>query len=367
MVYIITVVSTQRFRVLIKQTNRESDTVELSERKEKILSAIIERFISTGEPVGSKFIASALPVAVSPATIRNEMAFLSEKGYLDQPHTSAGRVPSDKGYRYYIDRLLQSYAPSDADMFRILSRIDHSEGDSDAVIAQGCEMLAEMTGCAAAVSSPDPEGAVIKNAQLVPVSPKSAMVLVTTTAGVLKNRIARVEREIDYATAELFYNTVSANFTGIPAGAVTAAKIQSVTASLGEKALELMPLLVSFYECVRAAAESTVTVKGHSNLLETPELRGSAPEIIELLNSEDAVKRLLQTHTDAPVELSIGTENEFTCLRGAAVIRAGYRSGNGRGGTAAVIAPTKTDYAKVIPLVKYISGVIGGVLTELSE
>ena len=353
--------------MLIKQTDRESDTVELSERKEKILSAIIERFISTGEPVGSKFIAAALPVTVSPATIRNEMAFLSENGYLDQPHTSAGRVPSDKGYRYYIDRLLQNYAPSDADMFRILSRIDHSEGDSDAVIAQACEMLAELTGCAAAVSSPDPEGAAVKNAQLVPVGPKSVMVLVTTTAGVLKNRIARVEREVDYATAELFYNVISAHFTGAPAGGVTAAKIQTVTASLGEKALELMPLLVSFYECVRAAAESSVTVKGISNLLETPELRGSAPEIIGLLNSEDAAQLLLKMRSDAPVELSIGTENEFACLRGAAVIRAAYQSGSGRGGTAAVIAPTKTDYAKVIPLVKYLSGVIGAALAELGE
>ena len=341
--------------------------MELSDRKEQILSAIVERFIATGEPVGSKLLAAMLPLSVSPATIRNEMASLSEKGYLDQPHTSAGRVPSDKGYRYYIDRLLQNYAPSDADMFRILSRIDHSEGDSNAVLSQICEILAELTGCAAAVSSPDPEGADVKNAQVVPISRNSAMVLVTTTAGVLKNRIARLDREPDYDMLELFYNVVSANFTGVPLSAVTAAKIQSAAASLEEKALDLMPLLVSFYECVSAASESTVTVKGHSNLLNVPELRSSAPEILDLLNSEEALQRLLRTTTDAPVELSIGTENVFPCLRSATIIRAAYKPGGGRGGTVAVIGPTKSDYARIIPLVKYISGVTGAVLTELSN
>ena len=341
--------------------------MELSDRKEKILSAIIERFISTGEPVGSKFLAAMLPMTVSPATIRNEMAFLSEKGYLDQPHTSAGRVPSDKGYRYYIDKLLKNYAPSDADMFRILSRIDHSEGDSNAILSQIGDILAELTGCAAAVASPDPEGSDIKNAQIVPVSRKNAMVVVTTSAGVLKTRIARLENEIDYATVELFYNVISSHFTGMQASAVTAAHIQSATASLGEKALDLMPLLVSFYECVAAASESTITVKGHSNLLHIPELRGSALEIIELLDSDEAAQRLVRMTTDAPVELCIGTENEFGCLRNATLIRAGYKAGEGRGGAVAVIGATKTDYSRIIPLVKYIAGVTGAVLEELGE
>ena len=341
--------------------------MELSDRKEQILSAIIERFIATGEPVGSKFLAAVLPLSVSPATIRNEMAYLSEKGYLDQPHTSAGRVPSDKGYRYYIDRLLQNYAPSDADMFRILSRIDHSEGDFNAVLSQICEILAELTGCAAAVASPDQEGAEVKNARLVPVSRKNVMVLVTTGAGVLNSRIARLEREPDYETMELFYNVISANFTGVPVSGITAAKIQSVAASLGEKALDLMPLLVSFYECVSAAAESTVTVRGQANLLHVPELRASASEIIELLSNEEAAQRLLRMSSDSPVELSIGTENEFGCLRGAAIIRAAYLPGEGRGGTVAVIGPTKSDYSRIIPLVKYIAGVTGAVLAELGD
>ena len=176
-----------------------------------------------------------------------------------------------------------------------------------------------------------------------------------------------MEKEPDYETMELFYNVVSANFTGIPIDGITAAKIQTVAASLGEKALDLMPLLVSFYECASAAADSTVTVKGQSNLLHVPELRGCASEIIELLNNEEASQRLLRMSSDSPVELSIGTENEFGCLRGAAIIRAAYRPGGGRGGTVAVIGPTKSDYSRIIPLVKYIAGVTGAVLGELSD
>ena len=341
--------------------------MELSGRKEQILSAVVERFITTGEPVGSKLLAAMLPLSVSPATIRNEMAYLSEKGYLDQPHTSAGRIPSDKGYRYYIDRLLQNYAPSEADMFRILSRIDHSEGDSNEILAQICEILAELTGCAAAASSPDPEGSRIKSARLVPVGKRNVMVLVATDAGALKSRIARLEREPNYETTELFYNVVSAHFTDVPADGITTAGIQSAAASLGEKALELMPLLVSFYECASAASQATVTVRGQSNLLRIPELRACASEIIELLNDGEAAQRLLQIASDAPVELSIGAENEFGCLRGATIIRASYRPGEGRGGTVAVIGPTKSDYPRIIPLVKYISGVAGAVLGELGD
>ena len=173
--------------------------------------------------------------------------------------------------------------------------------------------------------------------------------------------------EPDYETMELFYNVISANFTGVPVDGITAAKIQSVAASLGEKALDLMPLLVSFYECASAAGESTVTVRGQANLLHVPELRADASEIIELLSNEDAAQRLLRMTSDSPVELRIGAENEFGCLRGAAVIRAAYKPGEGRGGTVAVIGPTKSDYSRILPLVKYIAGVTGAVLGELSD
>ena len=338
--------------------------LELSERKENILSAIIERFILTGEPVGSKFLAATLPLTVSSATIRNEMAFLAEKGYLDQPHTSAGRIPSDKGYRYYIDKLLHNFAPSDSDVFRILSHIDHSEGDSDRILSQVAEVLAELTGCAVIATTPDAEGSVIKNIQIIPVSKKTAMTVVTTSSGALKSRIARLEKEPDYSLLEIFYSTAAANFIGRPLTEINTATIQSVASSLGQTALELTPLLAAFYDCIKACTDTDFIVKGHSNLLNSEELRNHAVDMIELFGDSDALKNMLKFRSDSPVELRIGTENIFSCMRNAAVIKAVYEVNGSRGGMIAVAGPTKMDYSRIIPLVKYISGITGQLLTE---
>lgn len=338
--------------------------MELSERKENILSAIIERFILTGEPVGSKFLATALPVPVSSATIRNEMAYLAEAGFLDQPHTSAGRIPSDKGYRYYIDRLLRNFAPSDSDVFRILSRIDQTEGDSDRIITQIADVLAQLTGCAVIASFPDAEGSVITNVQIMPVGRKNAMTVVSTSSGVLKSRITRLEKEPDYELLEVFYNVAAANFLGKAVTEIGTATIQSVAASLGEKSLELTGLLVSFFDCVKACAETGYAVRGQSNLLGFAELKNSAADIMELFGDAEAIPELLKMHTDSPVELRIGSENLYSCMRSAAVIKAAYTVNGQPGGVIAAAGPTKMDYSRIIPLVKYISGVAGSLLTE---
>ncbi|MBE6716237.1 MAG: heat-inducible transcription repressor HrcA [Ruminococcaceae bacterium] len=341
--------------------------MELSERKELILSAVIERFLTTGEPVGSKFLAGMPNVSVSPATIRNEMALLSDMGYLDQPHTSAGRIPSDKGYRYYIDKLLQNFSPSDGDVFRILSSIDHSEGDTVSVISQICDVLSAVTGLTAVAVTPHSENGVITGTKLIPLSSKSAMVVVSTSAGVTKSRIARLGCEIDYPLMELFYNVTAANFTGVQSSALNSAKLQTAASSLGERSLDIMPLIVTFFEAALEASGADAVVKGHSHILSSVELAQDAVQIIELLRNKNTVTALMEADTDSPVSLKIGSENEFSCLRRAAVIKAVYKVGEDAAGCLGVIGPTKTDYSRVIPLVKYISEVAGSILEQMAQ
>ncbi len=341
--------------------------VELSERKEKILSAIIERFLTTGEPVGSKFIVDVLTFPVSSATVRNEMAYLSDMGYLDQPHTSAGRIPSDKGYRYYIDRLLRNYSPSDADMFRILSSIDRSEGDSVGLLSQLCGTLSTVTGLTAVAVTPHSERAVITGTQVVPLSTKTAMVIVRTSAGVTKSRTAKLEVDPDYELVELFYNVTGANFIGVQAAEFTTAKLQCAAAALGEKSLDIMPLIVSFFEAALEASGADVIVKGHDYLLSSSELSSTALEIMELMRNKNAAAHIMETGDGEALELSIGAENEYQCLRHAAVIKAPYKAGEDAGGSIGVIGPTKTDYSRVIPLVKYISEIASAILGEVTD
>lgn len=337
----------------------------LSERKEAILFAIIEHFISTGEPVGSKFLAATLPEAVSSATVRNEMAFLANEGFLDQPHTSAGRIPSDKGYRYYIDRLLRNFAPSDSDVFRIMSSVDRTEGDAGTIISQTAEALSKVTGCTVAASTPAAENAVIKNIQLIPVTKRTAMLLLNTSAGTLKNRVTRTDSDIDYSTLELFYNATTSNFSDRPAAEITKAAIQSLTVSLGERALDLAPLLAAFYDCASASTECETIVKGQANLYGNPETGADASVIISLLEDPEKVGALLKTeHPENAVELKIGAENTFSCMRRAAVVKSAYKVGDTTAGTMAVIGPTKMDYSRIIPLLRYVCSETGKILTD---
>lgn len=341
--------------------------MDLSARKELILSAIIERFITTGEPVGSKFLVEMLKMPVSSATVRNEMAYLSEMGYLSQPHTSAGRIPSDKGYRYYIDKLLMNFSPSDADMFTVLSSIDRSQGDINSILAQICEVLANITGLAAVAVTPGSEDFTIKGTQLLPLSKKTAMIVVRSSSGVTKNRISKLDCEIDYSLIDLFHNVTAANFTDIDPSEFTVARLQSVAASLGERSIDIMPLLVAFFESSLEAAGSEVIVSGYSNLLKIEELSSTALEITELLRNKTAALSLMETQKDSRVELRIGTENDFPCMKTAAVIKAPYKAGNAAYGSIGVIGPTNTDYSRVVPLVKYISETAGNILAEVTE
>lgn len=290
------------------------------------------------------------------------MAELSEMGYLEQPHTSAGRIPSDKGLRYYVDRLLKSFSPSPSEIFRVLSAMDQSEGDARRILTSACDILAELTGAAAVAAAPYAENAVIKNVQVMPVGGKSVLVAVSTSSGVLKSRIAKLEQKTDYALLELFYNVAAANFTGAACGDVTKARLQSVTASLGARALDMAPLLASLAEAVDECASPDTVFRGYTNLLASP-LRADAPQIIEFASRSDRITALLGAPETDKVQLKIGRENRPSFLQNTAIITTGYSAGGGTG-VIGVIAPTKTDYAHTIPLVKYVGTIVGNLISD---
>lgn len=335
--------------------------MELSKRKEQILSSIVEFYIETGEPVGSKYLMNVLPFSVSSATIRNEMAELAEMGYLDQPHTSAGRIPTHLGLRYYADKLLRTFAPSRSEMLRVTSSIDHFEGDPKVILTEACEILSELTGTLALATTPSYPDAVISNVQLLPIGKRSALVVFSTSAGTFRSRIAKLQTDADYELFELFYNVCAANIIGAGTASLTRAALQTVTLSLGARALDIAPLLVSLYEAISESAQADVITAGQTLLLSSP-LSADAPKIMELTAKKEPALRLLADTNDGP-KLKIGSENGYACLRDAALIISPYRSGENAGGAIAVIAPTKTDYAHVLPLVKYVSDVAGSLIT----
>lgn len=338
--------------------------MELSDRKKRILASVVEKYIMTGEPVGSKVLCGSL--AVSSATIRNEMSFLSEFGYLEQPHTSAGRIPSQKGLRYYIDNLMPDCDIGNADRFAIESRFNNFAGEPEDIIKEAVKLISEITGCAAVGITPYDVHSVIKRAELVPLSQKSALVVVLVSTGVVKSKLCRCDTELDYNAAELFYNIAAAEFIGKRSYELTTAVLQTIAASLGAKAFQMIPLLFTLCELAKEASRCSVITEGQSKLLGYKELEPYVYDIFEYLKRASGVSELLNAGK-SDLTVSIGRECMIRALENAGVIAAKYAVGGRNVGAIGVIGPLRMDYSGLIPNIGFISKTVGKVLSEVID
>ena len=262
-----------------------------------------------------------------------------------------------------MDKLLKSFSPSPSEIFRVFSAIDRTEGDTSRILTQACDVLSELTGMAAAATTPFSARTTVQNVQVMPIGEKNVLVAVTTSTGMLKSRIAKLERPADYALLELFYNAAAANFTGLPCTEINRARLQSITASLGARALDVAPLLVSLSEAVGESECPDVILRGASRLMNT-DLGPEAPKLIELASNREAFSELLGSPAPDEIRLKIGNENRYAFLRGGAMISVGYRAGNQSAGTIGVLGSVKNDYSHTIPLVKHVATFIGDLLSD---
>lgn len=338
--------------------------MELSERKKKILASVIERYIQTGDPVGSKVLCEGL--SVSSATVRNEMSELSEIGYLEQPHTSAGRIPSQKGIRYYVNNLMPMYDISDADRFSVQNRFDNFDGEPDDILSDAAKLLSDITGCAVAALTPYDINAFIKRVELVPLGAKTALVVILMSTGVVKSRICRCDNEIDLKTAELFYSIAAAHFSGRASYELTVADIQTIVASLGDKALLMTPLLVTLTELAKEASQRNIVVEGQSKLFGFRELEADVYNIFEHFKNTVFLSGILYGGKNE-LNVTIGRESMNRAFENVSIVSCKYSVSGRNVGSIAVIGPLRMDYARIISNVKNVSESVGNVLSELIE
>ncbi len=341
--------------------------MEMTPRKEKILAAVVESFIRTGEPVGSKTLMGELDFRVSSATIRNEMADLVEMGYLEQPHTSAGRVPSTLGYRYYIDKLMNKLEMNKDESESIEKSVASGRGDPEQLLEKAGEVIARLTNCAAITTLPTGEQACVRRAEFVPVSNRTAMVVLLTSAGTLKSKACRGDMPITQQTVERFYSVCAAHFIGKPLEEIGTVMLQTLVASLGEYALEMSPYFVALADLASEALKSDVLLEGQSNLFNHRELSGSVVDIMELLRKGEPLSKLISAGEKDGLNVKIGTENEYKQLSNSSVIISRYDVNGSRSGAVGIIGPTRLNYAKLIPYMQFISGVVGKILSETLE
>lgn len=335
----------------------------MTQRKQKILAAVVESYIRTGEPVGSKNLMTELDFSVSSATIRNEMADLAEMGYLEQPHTSAGRVPTTQGYRYYIDKLMNRMEPSAQDKQSIEKSVSSSRGDPEQLLEKAGEVIAKLTGCAAVSTMPVGEKATVRRAEIVPVGTRTAMIVLLTSSGTLKSKACRSDMAITPQTVERFYSVCNSHFIGKSLEEISTVMLQTLVASLGEYALEMSPFFVTLADLASDALSSDVLLEGQANLFNHRELGANIIDLMEFLRKGEPISKLLSNGKDG-IDVKIGMENEYKQLANSSVIISHYDVNGTRSGALGIIGPTRLNYAKLIPYMQFISGLVGNMLSE---
>lgn len=342
----------------------EVNQVELSERKKLVLSNIVEQYIATGAPVGSKAVCSALDSACSSATVRNEMSELIELGFLVQPHTSAGRIPSNKGFRFYVSSLMKKYKLSDRDKQFIDNALPQYVDNPDDFMVKAGTVLANITRCAAVTTVPVDKDAALSKVEVIPMGRGILLLAVLTSSGMIKNRVCHCDVSITSDDADLFVKVINKAFSGKKLCNITPAKVQTLAPMLGDKMLALSSVLNGFFLTVQDFVDIKYRFEGETNLL----FRGDMTEenllnILGFLSRKESLSQILK-RVGEKTEVLIGEETDEEALSSAAIISAGYAGSSHMIGKIAIIGPTRLDYFHYIPSIEYFASAIEKILLK---
>ena len=331
----------------------------MQHRQLAILRAIVEDYVATEEPVGSKNLAARHGLGVSPATIRNEMAVLEEAGLITQPHTSAGRIPTNKGYRVFVDKLASVKPLSGAERKAIETFLDGAT-DLDDVISRTVRLLAQVTKQVAVVQYPSLTRAKVRHIELVLLAPTRVMMVLITDAGRVEQRMIELPFEIsDTSLSDLHkkLNSLVAN----QALANVASKIEGLTSGLrGNERANVVTIMTTLIELAVEHPEEKVVLAGTSNLARAnQDLTQSMHPILEALEEQVVLLRLL-SDSDSSVKVLIGEEQNEKSLRSTSLVSVGY----GDLGAMGIIGPTRMDYTASMSAVNAVANYVGRFLVE---
>ncbi len=337
----------------------------MDDRKLKILAAVIDEYILTGEPVGSKTIASLPDVKVSAATVRNDMAFLEQMGYLEQPHTSAGRIPTFSGYRLYIEKIMKKSCLPDEEIKRLDCMLEEKGIlTEELIIESATTALAELTQCAAIASNSAPKFSVISKVEVIPTGKRLYLILLITSNGSIKNKACRLEFDLTDEQIEFFTNYVQENLMGVSVSDLSDDMISKLVEALGTYMLTLSPLVQGIYELSKDLLHKELTVSGTKNLLSCSEL--NTMDIVNFMEHHDELENLMNDSFSG-IHVMFSEENDSFVIGNSSMIVSNYQKGNKTMGSLGVIGPMRLDYAKIIPYIEYFTQKISDLISDESE
>lgn len=340
----------------------------LDERKIKILDAIIRTYLETGEPVGSRTISKYTDLNLSSATIRNEMSDLEELGYIVQPHTSAGRIPSDKGYRFYVDHLLEVKDKEISSMKDFV--IEHTE-KMEQVLKQVAKMLAQNTNYATMITSPKYNSNKVKFIQLSQLDEEQLLAVIVMEANVVKNKIIPLETPLDNETLLRLNVLLNSTLNGLSIPEINLGTISKMKEQAGNYSDIVGVVLDAVAETI-SQEEMEIYTSGATNIFKYPELSDSqkASELIYTLEEKQQLATLvsdsLGNESETGIQVYIGNESPIQTMKDCSVVTATYELGEGIKGTVGIIGPKRMDYEKVMDSLKDLTTQLDGIFKKPS-
>jgi len=330
---------------------------ELNERKRTILKSIIDNYIESAQPVGSRTIARKHDLGLGSATIRNEMADLEELGYITQPHTSAGRIPSDKGYRFYVDNLMQVQSLAQEEMMRIRKAMDERIEEINKLFRKASHIISKITGYTSVVVSPQLSRTRIQSIQLLKIDEKSILVVVVAGGGIVKNKLIHHDQVVEEAQLAKLTQAANLFLADKTIGQMTMPVAVELQREINIPAEVILAILESVDECIRKIETVDIYLEGVTNILNYPEFSDliKAREVLDLLSEEDVISDMVRSAAKKhQVDFRIGSENQIDEMKDLSVITTSYGVEGKNVGTIGVIGPTRMTYGKVVSSIQYI-------------
>lgn len=338
----------------------------LGERESAILNAIVYEYILTGKPVGSRSFVQKYSFSLSPATMRNIMFDLERMNFLMQPHTSSGRVPTDKGYRYYVDSLLNNY--NSQEMF-IDEKIFQREIQLDKIFESVTKMLSVTSNYAGVMLSPKPDFTVVKLIELIQIESNEILLIAITRTGMIMTRKVAISGRVTQDELFEYSKFLTGELSGyslhdIKEKIFEDLRLDKITTSNKDLALDIAQ--IAFNE----TTDSTINIDGIENLLRIPEMveETRLHSLLNIIEEKNILKSILETQLDTEgVRILIGEEIDNDKVNGCSLVASSYSIGNKPVGAIGVFGPTRMDYEKVVPLVDYTGRAVSGLLSKMSK
>lgn len=340
----------------------------LTDRQLLILQVIIDDFILSAQPVGSRSLSKKDEISFSSATIRNEMADLEELGFIEKTHTSSGRVPSEKGYRYYVDHLLAPQKLQKQDVHALRSIFSERIYELEKVVQKSAKILSELTNYTTIVLGPELKENKLKKIQLVPLNQDTAIAIIVTDNGHVENKLFHIPPAMDASELEKLVHILNDRMTGVPLNELNDKIFKEVAILLKEHIQNYDFILHSITDSINSTVTDKLFFGGKTNILNQPEFNDiqKVRMLLEMIEQEESVYNLIRPSATG-LNIKIGKENDHLAMENCSLITATYSIGKEQLGSIAIIGPTRMEYSRVVSLLNFFSNDMSQVLTKLYQ